>query len=82
MVAAGSCILDHNDTLQVDISSAHLEEPKATFVLAFDNVEKKIVASHTTGSFSSDLYQNALVLCRIQCEQVFEFFKSTFSSKK
>lgn len=82
LVAAGSCILDKNEELHVDTLPASLEEPKATFVFAFDSVEKRVIASHTTGSFSSDAYQTAIELCRTQCEQVFEFFKSTFSPSK
>lgn len=82
MVAAGSCVLDHRGKLQIEIPPSHLEEPKATFVFAFDSIEKRIIASHTTGSCDSDLYKSAVDLCRIQSNEVFQFFKNTFSSSK
>lgn len=81
MVAAGSCVLDDNGELQIEISTSPLAEPKATFVFAFDSVEKRIIASHTTGSFSSDIYKSAIDLCRLQCVHVFKFFKSTICNK-
>lgn len=82
LVAAASCVLDKNEKLHVDTFPATLDEPKATFVFAFDSVEKRVIASHTTGSFSSDVYQTAIELCKTQCEQIFEFFRGTFSPRK
>lgn len=82
LVAAGSCILNQKNELEIEQLPSLLEEPKATFVFAFDSVGKRVIASHTTGSFSSDVYQSAIELCRTQCEQVLEFFKATFSQSK
>lgn len=82
LVAAGSCFLDHNDDLQIDIPHSQLEEPKATFVFAFDNIDKRIITSHTTGVFSSELYQKAIDLCRVQCDEIFKFFKDVVASNK
>lgn len=82
MVAASSCVLDQNGELLVELPPSHLEDAKATFVFAFDSVDKRIIASYTTGSFSSEVYENAVDLCRTQCEDVFRLFKTTFASRK
>lgn len=81
-VAAGSCVLNQNGDLLLELPPSHLEEPKAVFVFAFDSAEKRIIASHTTGDFNSDVYESAVDLCRTQCEDVFQFFKSSFLSRK
>lgn len=82
LVAAGSCVLDKNGELCVETLPSSLEESKATFIFAFDSVEKRLIVSHTAGCFSSDVYEAAIELCRAKCEHFFEFFKSTMSSNK
>lgn len=80
MVAANSCELKHDGTMHLNYSPVTSEEPKATFVFAFDSVEKRVLTTHTSGSFSAEEYQTALECCRSQSEQIFQFFRSTVSN--
>lgn len=80
MVAAVSCELNHDGMMHLHYSPVFQEEPKATFVFAFDSVDKRVLTSHTSGCFTVNEYQNALDFCRSQSGQVFDFFRRTVSS--
>lgn len=80
MVAAVSCALNSDGITDLNNLPISTDEPGATFVFAFDSVNKQVLAAHTTGSFSLQEYQEALEFCRIQCEQIFEFFKTTVTN--
>lgn len=50
---------------------------KATVTFVFEYIEKKVIASHTHGTFSIEQYKQALDLARLQSESIFDFFKKT-----
>ncbi|KAF5274999.1 hypothetical protein FQA39_LY06936 [Lamprigera yunnana] len=68
LVASATCALDENGVFHLDPDKLIINKSKATFVFVFDNVAKRIIASHTSGSFNLAQYGEALELCKNACQ--------------
>lgn len=76
LVAAVSCMIDEEDQVKLDPSNKELLGSKANLTFVFDSTAKRIVASHTTGMFSQDQYQECLLKCRQASSEIFTFYRS------
>lgn len=81
LIAGVGCVLSKDGVLHVDPSTLEYSHAKATFEFVFESVDYKIVASHTSGSFTLDVYEEALGKCRKCSSQIFEFYKKLMMEK-
>lgn len=75
LVAGVGCVLNENNSLIVEPSSLEYTHAKAKFEFVFESVDYKIVACHTSGYFTFDIYEEALQKCREASRNMFEFYK-------
>lgn len=73
MFAAATCFLI-GETLSF-LPPDEKSSSQATFVFVFNNVDNKIIASHTEGQYSEEIYMQALNMCLIEAKNIFKFFK-------
>lgn len=77
--AAVTCFLTVDEELALNVS-VDKNSIKATAVFVFENIQKKVIASHTQGTFTIDQYKKGLELARLRSELIFDFFKSTIEN--
>lgn len=84
MFGAATCSLDKEGALSLlsaGPNSDDVDHDKATFTFAFENLEERMVASHTEGTYSPEDFWKALYLCRDQTRRVFQFYKNSLIIK-
>ncbi|KAF2904785.1 hypothetical protein ILUMI_01388 [Ignelater luminosus] len=81
LIASVSCAMDNQGILHLNPDKIIWQNATATFVFVFDSTVQRIVASHTSGSFSSLQYQDALDLCKNGSKEVFEFYKTVIAQE-
>ncbi|XP_017785230.1 PREDICTED: exosome complex component RRP46 [Nicrophorus vespilloides] len=81
LIAAATCCLDQEGYLIVDPTELQQEKAKATFVFVFESSEGRIVASHTTGTFKLEQYEQALDLCKKGSAKIFEYYRKVINGK-
>lgn len=81
LVAAVCCAIDETGEFHLDPTQLQIKRSKATFELVFDNIEGRLIASHTTGSFTLDQYKQAVTTCRTASEKVFDFYREAICKK-
>ncbi|GFG28351.1 hypothetical protein Cfor_09096, partial [Coptotermes formosanus] len=75
LVAAVSCMIDHEDKTLIDPDTKQLKGSKATLTFVFDSINKSIVASHTTGRFNQTQYQECVLRCKNVSDKIFSFYR-------
>lgn len=81
LIAGVGCVLSDDNTLHIEPSSLEYAHAKAIFEFVFESIDYKIVASHTSGSFTLDIYEEALKMCRESSKGIFEFYKKLMLEK-
>ncbi|KAK4884817.1 hypothetical protein RN001_001088 [Aquatica leii] len=81
LVASASCALDDKGVFHLDPDKLLSDKAKANFVFVFDNIAKRIIASHTSGSFNLAQYEEALELCKKACDAIFDFYKTKMKNE-
>ncbi|XP_018335046.1 exosome complex component RRP46, partial [Agrilus planipennis] len=81
LLAAVNCTVDKDNELHLDPDQIERDHAKAAFTFVFDSLDKKVVSSQTTGSFTLQQFQVALDLCKAACDCIFDFYK-TITSKQ
>lgn len=79
LIASISCAMDDQGVLHLNPDKILWQNATATYVFVFDSTAQRIVASYTSGSFSSTQYQDALELCKNGSKEVFEFYKTVIA---
>ncbi|XP_023712969.1 exosome complex component RRP46 [Cryptotermes secundus] len=75
LVAAVSCMIDHEDNILIDPNSKQLKGSKASLTFVFDSIKKNIMACHTTGRFTQLQYEESLLKCRNGSDKIFSFYR-------
>lgn len=70
--------MNFEDDLYLHCASG--KETKAMFVFVFDSTEKRIIASHTKGSFTKEQFEEAVELSKEGCEDRFTYYKKVLES--
>lgn len=88
-MAAVHCVVDDDDNILIDpeydeqednLVFTRIQKPKrstkfkADFTFVFDSIEKSIIAVHTNGKYSLQLYREAEKLCRHASQNIFDFY--------
>lgn len=81
LVAGVGCVLSKDNNLHVDPNTLEYAHAKAVFEFVFESIDYKIVASHTSGSFTLDVYEKALEQCRESSKDIFQFYKKIMLEK-
>lgn len=81
LIAGVGCVLGEDDILRINPGPLQYAHSKAIFEFVFESVDYKLLASHTSGSFTLDIYENALKKCREASGQVFSFYKKVILEK-
>lgn len=81
LIASVGCVLSKEDVIYVEPNALQYAQAKATFEFVFESVNYKIVSSYTSGSFTLNIYEEALDACRKASLQVFEFYKKILLQK-
>lgn len=81
-LVAGICsCFDEEGVFHLDPGPLLKGKAKATFDFVFENLEGRVVASHTTGSYTESQLQTAISSCRNGSIKIFDFFKEVISKK-
>ncbi|XP_022907286.2 exosome complex component RRP46 [Onthophagus taurus] len=75
LIGAVSCAINEDNIIKLEPPALEWENSKAGFLFVFDSFEGRIVASHTTGSFSVNQFKEALKTCRDASGAVFKYFR-------
>ncbi|XP_046401463.1 dolichol kinase-like [Ischnura elegans] len=75
LIAAVSCAITKEDEILLDPDLKNCKDVKSELMFAFDNIDHRIVAVHSTGQFSDDQYKQALHLCAEASEKIFDFYR-------
>ncbi|XP_063235570.1 exosome complex component RRP46 [Bacillus rossius redtenbacheri] len=76
LIAAVNCMINKDDAVILDPDNKQLKESKATLMFVFDNVQKNVVACHTSGMFSQTQFHECLLKCREASDIVFAFYRN------
>lgn len=79
LFGAVSCFLMKDGVLSMT-PSVNESLIKGIFVFVFNNTKGEVIASHTEGLFTTEQFNDALVLCRNEVKNVFNFFKKKLLS--
>ncbi|XP_034938036.1 exosome complex component RRP46 [Chelonus insularis] len=75
-VAAVHCMIDKDSrNIIIDPSEVQLQNARATFTFAFDNIKKNCISCYTTGRFNDEELIESLKKCRDASQCVFDFYR-------
>lgn len=80
LVAAVSCMIDHEDKTLIDPDFKQLKNSRATLTFVFDSVKKSVVASHTSGRFNQTQYQECILQCKNVSDKIFSFYRNVIKN--
>jgi len=81
LVCAVSCALSENGDVQLDPTLEQEKSASAVMTFAFDSVNKNLMTSSTTGSFTVQEYEKCLEACRSAATKLFDFFRLSVERK-
>ncbi|XP_071453880.1 exosome complex component RRP46 [Hetaerina americana] len=75
LIAAVSCAITKSDEIILDPDHVNSKDIKSELMFAFDNIDFRVVAVHTTGLFSDDQYKQAMHFCAEASKKIFDFYR-------
>jgi len=81
LVCSVSCALSENGDIQLDPTLEQEKSASAVMTFAFDSVNKNVMTSSTTGSFTVQEYEKCLEACRSAATKLFDFFRLSVERK-
>lgn len=80
--AAVQCVLNQKGQIVLDpVKKEEEEDFQASFLFVFDQVDKNLIGSYITGTYSTDEYQACLAMCRNASQNVFDLYRSSMEKK-
>ncbi|XP_013380191.1 exosome complex component RRP46 [Lingula anatina] len=81
LVAAVTCGLNSEGELILDPTLEQESDLTALMIFAYESSNFEVIATYTTGSFTSDQFQICLIHCREASKHIFQFFRDTMARK-
>ncbi|KAJ7379942.1 Exosome component 5 [Desmophyllum pertusum] len=81
LVCAVSCVLGESGDIQLDPTLEQEKSASAVMTFAFDSINKNVMTSSTTGSFTLPEYDKCLEACRTAAAKLFDFFRLSVERK-
>ncbi|CAH3174908.1 unnamed protein product [Porites evermanni] len=81
LVCAVTCTMNESGEIQLDPTSEQEKKASAVATFAFDSINKNVMTSSTTGSFTLHEYNQCLEACRSAADKLFEFFRLSVERK-
>lgn len=75
LLAGVHCVIDESGELILDPDQSQCEKGQASLTFVFDSIEKNTIATHTTGRFTIDQYNDALTQCKQASATIFQFYR-------
>ncbi|XP_026461612.1 exosome complex component RRP46 [Ctenocephalides felis] len=76
LIAAVHCIVNKNNEIVIDPHDRLIvNNCNASFVFVFDNIDRKLITSYTTGKYNEEQYMECLQQCKEASLEIFKFYR-------
>ncbi|KAK6638926.1 hypothetical protein RUM43_007196 [Polyplax serrata] len=75
LFAAVSCMITHDNEIILDPDSKQLKESKASFTIVFDSIDKNVLSSESSGTFTKCEMDAVTSTCCSASTKMFQFYR-------